>query len=54
MSLFDWSITLVTYVNRSLQPFKQEYNPASQPNHAVCVNFNYQWWDLQLTVDYER
>ena len=37
--------------NSSLQPFIQHYDLASHTTYTVCVNFIYNWWDLQFKVD---
>ena len=44
-----------TYLhNWSLQPFSQVYDQASHITYVVCVNFIYEWRNLQFKVDTEQ
>ena len=49
-----FKIYMDTYIHkRSSQPFSQDYSLASHNTHVVCVNFIYEWRDLQFNVDSE-
>ena len=44
-----------TYINNwPLQLVSQDYGLASHATHVVCVNFIFEWRDLQFKVDSER
>ena len=47
---FVWLIDLLHY-NPSVSTY---YGLAVHSIHVVCGNFNYEWWDLQFKINFER
>ena len=45
---FDSHLVFIVYIhNCSLQPFSQDYNLVSHTTNVLCVNFMYDWRNIQ-------